>query len=296
MPLFKCEAVIFTINERQAAQSINDFQVFEMRAALKAFLRACMPKIPVRTGFLRAAFKPLRQFAGGGQEGADLNPALAELFGANRGLSKERFNAAQTSDSRGKPLSESGREARIRQYQREMERNRKRMQKRGKGSRRIEWYYESNKRRVQKTPENARKYLFPKDPSESIKGNGLTTTIQFDIQIAYYRVNDFYGRIKGSPWRSMDAGFQAALNHLENAARRYPYLNEVLVTQRIFLRGTKVGKSSDSPNMAADYRRRFGSSFFPTAGNLIPEGSIGQSSDLGDSLGDDSGSFWMGNS
>jgi hypothetical protein len=291
MPMFTCSAELFTVHERQAAKSINDFQMTEMFNAMKAFLKACLPRIPKRTGFIQFAFKGYRDYFRGAESGPDLNPALAAfLYGelseetnATPGTAaKQSLAGLQGSDNRGRQLSPAGREARLRQYEREQRANLRRFRKTKGGKRKQklryqEYYYEAPGRRIAKTPANARKFVKPQNAADVITGQGLNATIQFDVAISYYRINDFFSRISGAPWRSMDAGFIAALNYLEVAARNYPYLNEVLVTQRIWLRGSRVGKSSGEPNMAADYRRRFGSQFHQTSsGNLIPEGSISQ--------------------
>lgn len=302
MPMFTASATLFTVDEgNRVAKSLSDFQVREMRGAMKAFLKACIPKIPVRTGFLRAAFRPMRRLYLSG-EGADLDKTefrlgtvdmgkiknrdinmqgLAALFGVNPELTKSRFEHAQTTNARGEKLSEAGQAARVRAHEKEVQANLKRWRKTkaGKtasGNGRREWYYPSKGQRVEKTPSNALKFVSPSD-GDVITYSGLQAEIKFDVQISYYRINDFYSRITGSPWRSLDAGFQASLNYLENAARRYPFLTEVLTTQRIYLRGTRVGKENSDGNQAADYRGRFGNQFFPSSGN-----NLGAPSDLAD--------------
>lgn len=281
MPLFHASATIFTVNEKQLARSINEFQITEMMAAMRAFLKACIPRIPVRTGFLRSAFKPMRNFFQQGS-GAELDPGLAALFGADPKLTKSRIEHFQGTDSRGKPLSEAGKSARERAFERELRKNLRRYRKNKKNKnakdlRHTEYYYYGKGQRVAKTTSNALQFVIPKDPGEILSGKGLTTQLKFDVQISYYRINDFYSRIRGAPWRSLDAGFQASLNYLESAARRFPLISEVLVTQRIYLRGSRVTKETvGQDNQVADYRRRFGSTFYPSSGPTIPEGNIRQ--------------------
>ncbi len=295
MPLFNAECTLFVLDDKRVARSINEFQIREMYGAMRAFLKACVPKIPVRTGFLRSAFKPMRQFFGGGQEGADLNPSLAALFNLDPKTAKEHIEHMQNTNSKGGKLNEAGKAARRRILDQEIRKGLLRMRRRKvkglpKDTRHVEWYYtQIGKKpavRVVKNQANALKFVTPKDPGDVISGKGLTTEIQFDIQISYYRINDNFSRITGAPWRSMDAGFQAMLNYLERAARRYPYLAEVLVTIKMALKGSKVVKGQGFKGYdAATYRRRFGSSFFPTSGNIIPENEIAQFTVTPDNFG-----------
>lgn len=280
MPLFRAEAELFTIHSgKKVEQSLAKFQQREMARALKAFLKACLPKIPARTGFVRGAFKPMRE-AFLRNSSNDLNPGLAALlFGDDKGVApgtaaKEvfehltRYRASpkkdNTADPRNKrqPISASGQEAQRRQYQREVRdslrryRKNKTTAKRLKNLRFNEYYYYAKKQRVLKTVPNAVKFVYPQEAGEVLQIKGDVATIQFDVRIIYYRINDNYSRIAGAPWRSMDAGFQAALNYLEVAARKYPYLSEVLVTTKLALRGSQVTKTS---GFESSYRGRFGS-------------------------------------
>jgi hypothetical protein len=124
---------------------------------------------------------------------------------------------------------------------------------------RAEYYYHGKKARVQKFPANALQFVKPQNPAAVIQTVGDIVTMQFDIDISYFRINDNYRVVRGTPWRAMDAGFQAAINYLETASRRFPDIEEVLVTAQMALRGERVTKTSGYD--AAKYRGRFGSNF-----------------------------------
>jgi len=291
MPLFTATAELWTLHSGKAVdKSLDRFLLQEMRGALKAFLRACLPRIPMRTGFLRSAFKPLKRAYGRNNKN-DLNPALSALLNSASLEGEEPGTAAKEvfehltryrakpkeedpkKDPRNKrpPISPSGQEAQRRQYQREVRaslkkyRKNKTTEKRLKNLRFNEYYYYAKKQRVLKTTANALKFVNPKDIGDVFKISGTTCKINFDIGISYYRINDFYSRIIGAPWRSLDAGFQASLNYLEKAASRYPYITEILTSQFIYLKGSQVGKGGT--NTAASYRRRFGTPLLPV-GNI----------------------------
>lgn len=267
MPLFTASADLFTMQSgKKIDNQIEKFQRTVMGRAVGVFLKACQKRIPYRTGFVRGSFRALNDRFARQKGSADLNPLLAQIFSehetvddfGNRTLFNPRKAIEELEESAYKKLSKDDKKLygqRIREagaWDKKMFRRARRKGKFGfsKDQRYREWYYTGPKTRIEKTPSSGVQFVTP--PDQVLKTNGTRTTVNISNTISYFRINDNFSKIRGAPWRAMEAGFMAMLNYIEIMVRKYPILDELLIAQRIKLEGDKVTKRT-----VADYRRRF---------------------------------------
>lgn len=236
MPAFYMDATLYTLDDNQFKKFVDKWQEEIMRGGVRQFLRACLKVIPSRTGFLRGSFTEIRRhFAKGtaGGAGGGEHELLGAIFG--QGGTRRRVNP-QADD----PVA---REARIRalmkQHSKYASKGRKKTSK--KKAVKKEYYRASSggkKTKILKTSTSG--IQFATKPDDVLKFSGNVATFFLDIAISYYRINDFYSRIRGAPWRSMMEGGSAFTNWLGRAADLFPQIAEILVKQKIGLRGSRL--------------------------------------------------------
>lgn len=245
MPAFTLDASIYSLDINDFKEVVEIFMGSEASRAVKMFLRACLARIPIRTGFLRGSFRELQK-AFDPSSGPRLNPFLAELL-SNEKLFKEREAYADKKfskaglEARNKNLARAIKEAEKRQKKNSLKKFKSSKSSPKSGGVRLahgEYYYGQKGRPILKTPTSGIQFTTP--AKDVIKNNGNVVTFQINTAISYYRINDFYSRIKGAPWGSLDAGASAMVSSLERSVRRFPQLNEILTKFHITLRGTDV--------------------------------------------------------
>lgn len=246
MPAFWMEATLYTIDDASYKRFVDRWKEQIMRAGVKQFLRAALARIPKRTGFLRGAFSKIRREfsdAKGGRSGNDEGEAnlLSRIFGQNTGRHRVNPKADDPAD----------REKRIRAL---MQKHEKRANPKGKGTGGKEYYSASiggKGAKILKTTTSGIQFATP--PEKVLQFTDNIVTFQLDIAISYYRINDFYAKIKGAPWQSMMEGGSAMANWLGKAADRFPDITQILVRQKIVLRGSRIGKTTDQQIQASRF-------------------------------------------
>ncbi len=261
---FTAKADLWSMTDNHvSARSIVVFQKEIMERAVKVFLKAMLRKIPYRTGFLKGSFRALRdRFL----KKAQLNPLLAALFQDHETIDEDsdQFNpkrmffdikkevaAAEKriEKSQGKSYGEQVKKAR--QHDRDLFRKKKKSGVIPIDMRYREFYYHGKGRagRIVKTPSSGVPFVTP--PDQVLVTSGERTTVTIANTIRYFQVNDNFSKVRGGPWRAMEAGFLAMTNYIELKLREYPLLDELLLTERIVLEGDKVSKRT-----VANYRNR----------------------------------------
>jgi hypothetical protein len=240
MPAFEMTANLYTLDEDSLEEVMEIFSRSCAVKAIRAFLKATTRRIPVRTGFLRGAFKEIERAFGSASE-AQLNPALAELFGQGGKLFKE----LEAAFDKKRPSSKKAGEKRAAELQ-AAAKKREALKNKEKGLRRAEYYYDG-KRKVLKTTTSGIPFATP--PEQVYTSTGNTFRIFIDVAISYYRVNDFSGRIRGAPWGSLDAGSAALTASLQKSVSNFPEITEILGTVKIALRGTSITKNNLKPDV-----------------------------------------------
>lgn len=261
MPGFLLTANVYTLDIKDFDKVKEAFMVSEMQKGVRAFLKACLARIPVRTGFLRGAFRQIiNEFKVGGS-GADLNETLATLFSAAaEGSEKSGTLFREREAHHDRKLSAAGKQARENALKKQIAahakasrvRENKKLQAQGKSKNRSriagEYYYDG-KRKILKTPTSGIPYATK--PSEVLSFSDNSAKFFLDVSISYYRINDFYSRIKGAPWGSMDAGAAAMISSLEKSVNRFPKISEIMTQFKIALRGRDLKTETKRPNVDA---------------------------------------------
>ena len=283
MPFFTLKADLWILKEGDLTEYVAEFRLFEMRRAVKAFLKACLAKIPVRTGFLRGSFSDLKQAFGISSGAGDLSTrfkssrgktskerelieedrrvaALLTLIGSKY---REEFHSGELRLERerekGKkiPLSpeeslRKRREALDKEKRKAFVRHKKLLQAKLKrqGKRRSsiqykEYYYPPVGKKILKTPTSGIPFVSKQE--DLLKTEGEIIIFELVNRITYYRINDFYSRIAGAPWESLDAGAAAMLSSLEGSANRFIDISQIVTTFRIDCR-QKALSTSEFPN------------------------------------------------
>lgn len=242
MPAFYMDATLYTLDDAAFKKFTKKWQEQVMRGGVRQFLRACLARIPKRTGFLRGAFSDIRREygnKGGGRGGSGEGEAnlLGDIFGQG---TRRRVNPSED-DPRL-------REARIQAL---MKKHAKHRSKTSKGTGKAEYYTASvggKGSKIRKTPGNG--VQFATKAADVLKFTDNVATFFLDVTISYYRINDFYSRIKGAPWRSMMEGGSAMANWLGRAADMFPQITEIMAKQKIVLRGSRITKTVDQQVVA----------------------------------------------
>lgn len=260
MPAFYMEATIATLNPESVRKLADRFAYVAMGKAIRAFLQATLARIPTRTGFLRGAFSELSDVY---LKGAQLNPGLAALFN-----DKEAFRQAEK--DRDKKLSSKGLEVRQQKFKEEIAAGRKRGHRttvypgagvtkgrtafqsyqekakeheskiRGVYGGKPEYYYDG-KIKIIKTLRGGVQFATPLKDVLKTGSKGVGSLVFFfDVAISYYRVNDFFSRIRGAPWKSLEAGRNAMIEELQRQAAKFPRLESIMGHTRIVLKGSKL--------------------------------------------------------
>jgi hypothetical protein len=247
MPGFKLDALVYALDIDDFNKVVDAFINTEMQRGIRAFLKACLARIPVRTGFLKGAFREIiRKFsATGNTTGAELNPILSALFtaGGEHGRPGGLFKEREAHHDR--KLTSAGKAAREKALRAQIEKARKEQARRANKRKpksalyKNEYYYDG-RHKVLKTPTSG--IAFATKPDDVLKINGNQAIFFLDVAISYYRVNDFYSRIKGSPWQSLDAGAAAMVTSLERSVNRFPAIADILASFKIALRGSRLTK------------------------------------------------------
>ncbi len=260
MPSFLVQGTVFSLEDLESAnETIDIFTRICMRKAVAAYLRAALSRIPVRTGFLKGAFSELNRFFRPKDSGADLNPVL-ETFArkhANGDVTVHPFLSQENAkffkereNLRDKDLSQAGRVARLAALKKEIRANFKRQKKRGqraKDEQQVEYYRPSKGQKILKTQRGAIKAGLVTQPEDVIRQTGNVITAHIDIDIIYYRINDFYSRVKGAPWNSIKEGTNAALLSLERSVNSFPSVGELLTKVQIALNNQSVTINKTGP-------------------------------------------------
>ena len=198
---------------------VKAFQKSEMRKAVYQFLKACLARIPRRTGFLAGAFSEVNRRFGGGA-----GPALSPIFQAlKEHLSKQSKRENFSPEARARVLGKQKVAALTRIIKKEN------LKRKAKGLPRLNHgveYYRDGVTRVLKTPESGIPFTTPS--SEVLVANGDTLSFVLNVNISYLAVNDFGSHGQGTPWGAFDAGTAAMLSFLETSVNRFPDINELL--------------------------------------------------------------------
>lgn len=269
MPAFKMTAKLFTLKSRSGRDRTSEIfekfgQAVAMRA-LRAFLRATLKRIPVRTGFLRGAFRDIQQFAGkidysgldvaNPELRADVQKRISSALDepkskAHLNLLKSILGGPATPEpkaSKGskKPkkismkerLALSKRKQELDKKKSAAEEARFRAARKAHGLRAIEYYYDG-KLKVVKTDSSGIPYATP--PKDVLKIVGNQIRIFVEVNISYYRINDFYSRIRGAPWGSLDAGQIAIEKSFASAVKNMPPFSKFMNEVQIEMNGSSI--------------------------------------------------------
>lgn len=225
------KAELFSLDEKRAKNVVKKFIDTVMRTAVRVFLKAFLAKIPVRTGFLKGAFRELgtvfdaRTASRGNntpavdieyevtKKGSNVTYtktakiSLSELFGSEnvRALFKESEAEFKT----GKHLPPERRES----HKRKEAFAKKAFDRlnASKGGRKE--YYTGNGSKILKTASSG--VPFVTKPEDVLKASGTKIEFNLEVDISYYRVMDFYGRRGNGPWGATAAGEAAMIRYLQ---------------------------------------------------------------------------------
>lgn len=228
---FSMRAEISYLDPKDLDTVINAFVRAEMIRAIRVFLRTCISRIPVRTGFLRGAFSNIaREFDF--KDAGSIPSVLDTLFSSVKDV-RSPATFQETSN-----IQQQARQTRLR-FKNSL-RNLVNISPGGSihgGAGRQE-YYRDGLKKVLKTPTSGIPYAT--DPAQVLRVSGGKAEFNLTINIRYYDVNDFTSRIRGAPWRSLDAGAAAMVNYLESAANRFPDLTKAMGRTVIEISGKTV--------------------------------------------------------
>lgn len=247
MPAFYMDATLYTLDAQRFNQLLKKWQGEIMKVGVKKFLIAALKRIPARTGFLRGAFSQIRREFAGSNE--NLNPVLAELFADDKLFrERERVKDAKVSAA-GKAARDKALHAEILKGLRRQNKGRA---KTGSRLRMVEYYYSGvgkGAKKIAKTPRSG--IPFATKPADVLKFTDNVATFFIDVSISYYRINDNYSKIKGSPWHSMMEGGSVMANWLGRAADLFPGITEILTLQKIVLRGSRITQGKTGEGVVA---------------------------------------------
>jgi hypothetical protein len=239
MPSFTLDATIKVVDEVAFDRVLKDFVEREMKRAVRAFLKACLARIPVQTGFLTGAFSEINKaFAVNYLQ--DINPALAKIV-----KNKDFIKVAKLPAIHPSKISSTSARANTRALIEHRKKNLRLLQTKAK--RKLlkgQYYYPGDgESPILKTPTSG--VQFATAPGDIIKVTPEGATFTLNVDISYYRINDFYAKISGAPWNSLDAGAMAMTNSLEEAVNRFPDIDYILADLTIQLRGTQITTKQD---------------------------------------------------
>lgn len=250
MALFRLDADLLSLDAEDFDEVADAFMETVMRKAIKAFLKACTKKIPVRTGFMKGSFGGLQRYYGyGDTSGADLNPDLAAIF-VDHKLFKER-----EIEVKDKKLTAAGKIARLKslrsQKLKSFQAKKLRLKKRGISTSRLrfeEYYYPGGGEKILKTPTSGIQFVTP--PEQTLIRRKDVVTFVFRNYISYYQINDFYEKIASAPWGSLEAGRDAMIQSLQRSLRKFPAITEIMGRFRIGLKDSNVVATKTKPNIS----------------------------------------------
>lgn len=250
MALYRMDANLLSLDADDFDEVADEFMQTVMRKAIRAFLKACTAKIPVRTGFMRGSFKDMQAFFGNvasGGSAPDLNPTLAAIFGDKK-IFKEREEAKDIK------VSKAGKIARLKALRNErlkaFNRTKANLKAKGISTRRLrfeEFYYSGKGKKILKTPTSGTQFVT--DPEQTLVRRGDSVVFTFVNSIAYYQVNDFGSRIPSAPWGSLEAGQTALVDSLNRGIRRFPAITELMGLFRIAVRDAQITQTKTRPNI-----------------------------------------------
>lgn len=81
-------------------------------------------------------------------------------------------------------------------------------------------YYRQGSIKVLKTESSGQQFVT--DPEDTFAEEGDLFIFSLQSFIVYWRINDFFPKIPGAPWLSIDAGRAAFLAHLATIPNRFP--------------------------------------------------------------------------
>jgi hypothetical protein len=246
MPFFGVEIEFLEFDALTFQKTLIRAAENQMKQAAKAFARAALPRIPIRTGFVRGSWDNLTDLLG-----------LGRLGGAQEIRLLKRRLKGMTTIEVGKALKIIKRIQKIKAGEtkavgmrkpppiiRELKRARnlgaklgfgKFVEKRGEtlhvaGS---PEYYRDEGYHVLKSRETGRAFGTPENEIFQITSNGISFT--FNSSISYFRINEFFsGHAPTAPWGSLAAGRAAMLEYLRTyGIKRLPRVSEFFVRTNI---------------------------------------------------------------
>lgn len=215
----------FDLDKGRYSKTFKDAVEKQMRAAARAFLMVALASVPIRTGFVRGAFKNLELASGTnvGNEGQrTIRDSKVHTF-LKMGALFRRMPFKKTGNvftlSR-RTLSEGGATGPFE-------------------------YYRDGKRRILKTIQSGRE--FATNPMYIFNFDNFVFTFDFEILINYFNINDPGSNPKtpSSPWKSMERGRAFFLNYMINEGlKRLPQVGQFITESYVTIQGGKLSRTA----------------------------------------------------
>lgn len=218
------------LDKGRYSAKLNDDIKQQMRMAARAFLNVAVRSIPVRTGFVRGAFRNLAEAAGINQASwvvSDYNrsPAKMYLFIMKTLRSTSFINDAKMKKSgmysfTRKSLTQAGVQMPIE-------------------------YYRDGKRRILKTPQSGREFATKRE--NIIAMDRWVYTFNFEVMISYLNINDVFAnpRTPSAPWGAFKAARATFLNYIQSVAlNKLPSISSFIVESAVSVNGTTMSRTA----------------------------------------------------
>jgi hypothetical protein len=252
------KADLITIDVPNMEGLLTKFMDKIMFRAIRVFLKACLAKIPVRTGFLRGAFRNLGDAVNAGSTGRGSGDSIDVRYTGKKSQkfdpdeqkftlrhlfrikgAKELFLQEEEKFKRGEHLPKE----RVASHQKKIEFQKRQHEKlnakNGVGTGKE--YYRGSGGKILKTPTSGTQFVTPL--SDVLKRKGTKIEFNLQVDIDYFRIMDFYGHLGNGPWMALAAGEKAMMEFLQKNIEKSVRLVSFLGTTKLTFDGSSVTKS-----------------------------------------------------
>lgn len=222
---FLAKLTSFDLDAGRFSKALDQEIQRQMRMAARAFVAAAIRAIPVRTGFVRGAFRNVEEAIGVNVAGSTSSATLVKKAMASGRMS--RADVFLTLSSIFKGHIREGREKGLG------------LQLPGSGE-----YYSDGGRKVLKTPQSGRAFATP--PENIFESRNFVYTFNFQIMISYFNLNDMFSNkhTPSSPWNSFSIGRLTFLNYMKTQGlAKLPKVSDFFAETAVTVNGSSVSRN-----------------------------------------------------
>jgi len=221
---FSAQLTSFDLDAGRYSKALDLEIQRQMRMAARAFVAAAVRAIPVRTGFVRGAFRNIEEAIGVNIAGSTSSAKIVKKAMASGKMTKADVFLTLASIFKG--------------HIREGKEKGLGSQLPGGGE-----YYQDGKRKVLKTPQSGR--AFATQPEQIFSNKDFIYNFNFNVAISYFNMNDMFANphTPSSPWNAFSIGRLTFLNYMKTEGlKKLPKVSDFFAETMVTVNGTSVAR------------------------------------------------------